>query len=127
LREKTDKPPTLEITTATLDLLGTFGWQWLNTDYAENYFCFGADLDRNGTVNLYDFVLLGQYWLDTNGYYVATYGDDDNPGTFLEPFATIGKAASVMAAGDTCYIHGGTYHEEIVINDLDGSEGNTHI
>jgi hypothetical protein len=123
-REKTDEPPTLEITTATLDLLGTFGWQWLNTDCAENYFCFGADLDRNGTVNLYDFVLLGQYWLDTNGYYVATYGDDNNSGSFLKPFATITKATSLMGPGDICYIRGGTYHEEVVITEMTGETNN---
>jgi hypothetical protein len=123
-REKTDTPPVLEITTADLDTLGIFGWQWLNTNCGENEFCFGADLDRNGTVNLYDFVTLGQYWLDTTGYFVATYGNDNNPGTFLEPFATIQKAATVMTPGDTCYIRGGTYHEAAVITGLSGDQNN---
>lgn len=50
----------------------------------------------------------------TNGafadeYYVATTGSDSNPGTQASPFATITKAASVAAAGDTVFIRGGTY------------------
>ena len=32
------------------------------------------------------------------------------PGTFELPWLTIGKAASVMVAGDTTYIRGGTYN-----------------
>ncbi len=42
-------------------------------------------------------------------YYVATTGDDSNPGTLDEPFATLQKGADVAVAGDTVYIRGGTY------------------
>ena len=55
-------------------------------------------------------------------YYVAPWGDDENPGTFEKPFRTIQKAVSVMKPGDTCYIRGGRYHEEVVINGLIGTE-----
>ena len=59
-------------------------------------------------------------------YYVATDGDDDDPGTLAEPFATIQHAADVMSAGDTCYIRAGTYHEEVAwtTGSLDGTSGN---
>ena len=43
-------------------------------------------------------------------YYVATWGDDDNAGTFDKPFATLQKAMNVSQPGDTTYIRGGVYH-----------------
>lgn len=52
----------------------------------------------------------------TREFFVALDGDDDNPGTLAKPFATVQKAADVMAAGDTCYIRGGTYLLEDSIN-----------
>jgi len=49
-----------------------------------------------------------------NTYYVATSGNDTNPGTSLEkPFATIQRAATAMTAGDTCLIGTGTYRETV--------------
>lgn len=42
-------------------------------------------------------------------YYVATTGNDSNPGTLAAPFATLQKAVNVVAAGDTVWIRGGTY------------------
>lgn len=45
----------------------------------------------------------------TNCYFVATDGDDSNPGTISQPFATINKAYSEVQPGDTIYIRKGTY------------------
>ncbi|MGC4070861.1 MAG: right-handed parallel beta-helix repeat-containing protein [Polyangiaceae bacterium] len=42
-------------------------------------------------------------------YYVATTGSDSNAGTLDKPFATLQKAANIVAAGDTVWIRGGTY------------------
>ncbi|HEV8551004.1 MAG TPA: right-handed parallel beta-helix repeat-containing protein, partial [Polyangiaceae bacterium] len=42
-------------------------------------------------------------------YYVAQTGDDGNPGTDAEPFATLQKGSDTAKAGDTVWIHGGTY------------------
>lgn len=39
--------------------------------------------------------------------------NDDNPGTAAAPFNTIGKAATVAAAGDTVAIRGGVYRESV--------------
>jgi len=47
-------------------------------------------------------------------YYVSTAGSDGNNGTTLNtPFATIGKAAAVMKAGDRCQIRQGIYRETV--------------
>ncbi|MBO9610934.1 MAG: carbohydrate binding domain-containing protein, partial [Paenibacillaceae bacterium] len=46
-------------------------------------------------------------------YYVATNGNDSNPGTLASPFLTVQKAASVAIAGDTVNIRAGTYYEEV--------------
>ena len=46
-----------------------------------------------------------------NAYYVATNGNNANPGSLQYPWRTIHKAADSVKAGDTVYIRGGTYHE----------------
>lgn len=57
-------------------------------------------------------------------YYVATTGDDSDSGSLAEPWATIQKAADTMSAGDTCYIRGGSYHEEVDLSGVAGNKGN---
>jgi len=47
-------------------------------------------------------------------YYVSTTGSDGSDGKSLDhPFATIGKAAAVMKAGDRCQIRQGIYRETV--------------
>lgn len=46
-------------------------------------------------------------------YYVAKNGDDYNPGTQAEPWATIQKEADVMVPGDTVLIKAGVYNERV--------------
>jgi hypothetical protein len=41
--------------------------------------------------------------------YIAPNGNDENPGTFKEPFGTFTKAISEALAGDTIYVRGGVY------------------
>lgn len=48
-------------------------------------------------------------------YYVATTGNNDNPGTEAQPWRSIGKAVDTMVAGDTTYVRGGTYSTETVV------------
>jgi len=52
-------------------------------------------------------------WADI--FYVAPNGDDNNPGTFLQPWATLQKAADTAVAGSTVYARGGTYNEAVTI------------
>lgn len=42
-------------------------------------------------------------------YYLAPNGNDANPGTISQPFLTLKKAWTVIAAGDIVYLRGGTY------------------
>ncbi len=44
-------------------------------------------------------------------YYVAVTGNNSNPGTEDKPFRTIAHAVNTMVAGDTTFVHGGTYIE----------------
>jgi hypothetical protein len=45
-----------------------------------------------------------------NTYYVATNGNDNNPGTLSQPWATWQKGFNSISQGDTLYIRGGTYY-----------------
>ncbi len=42
--------------------------------------------------------------------YVATTGNDSNPGTITEPFKTLHKAVSIAGPGQTIYVRGGTHY-----------------
>lgn len=42
-------------------------------------------------------------------YYVATWGNDANPGTDRSPWQTLDKGISALTAGDTLYIKSGQY------------------
>jgi hypothetical protein len=42
-------------------------------------------------------------------HYVAPDGNDANPGTLDQPFATVERAEMAAAAGDTVYLRGGVY------------------
>ena len=43
-------------------------------------------------------------------YFVAVDGNDHNPGSQLQPFATVQRAQSAARPGDTVYLRGGLYH-----------------
>jgi hypothetical protein len=42
-------------------------------------------------------------------YFVAVDGDDANPGTLDEPFASMARGQQAASAGDTVYLRGGTF------------------
>lgn len=46
-------------------------------------------------------------------YFVEKGGNDANPGSRMQPFKSIQKAAGIMAAGDVCTISRGVYRETI--------------
>lgn len=46
-------------------------------------------------------------------YHVSKTGADTNSGTLLSPFLTISKASTLAVAGDTVFIHEGTYEETL--------------
>src|SRR5271170_1217832 len=50
--------------------------------------------------------------IDPSAFYVATTGDDTNPGTLAMPFLTLGQAQKAMRASSTIkttYVRAGTY------------------
>jgi len=57
-------------------------------------------------------------------YYVATTGNDTNPGSFDRPWQHIGRAASTMVAGDSVFVRGGVHFVRAVGREL--SEGRGH-
>ncbi|MBK7316516.1 S-layer homology domain-containing protein [Candidatus Villigracilis affinis] len=59
-------------------------------------------------------------------YYVATSGNDGNPGTQDQPWRTIQHAADSVTAGDVVQVRGGIYNEAVFIN-VSGSAANGHI
>ena len=74
-----------------------------------------ADLNTDCDVNFVDYSILAKDWLkmpDMLGistYYVATNGNNANPGTSELPWLTIQKAALTLVAGDTVIVRPGTY------------------
>lgn len=46
-------------------------------------------------------------------FYISKSGNDSNPGTLASPWLTIGKANSTLTAGETVFVRGGTYLEQI--------------
>lgn len=59
-------------------------------------------------------VLLSTVVTHAATYYVATSGNNSNPGTSSQPWRTVAYAASKMVAGDTTYVKGGTYQEGVI-------------
>jgi Right handed beta helix region len=60
-------------------------------------------------------------------YYVSTSGSDSNTGTLSSPFKSITKAVSVVQAGETIYVRGGTYSLTATINAGKSGTENTRI
>ncbi|WP_438011761.1 right-handed parallel beta-helix repeat-containing protein [Sorangium sp. So ce321] len=56
------------------------------------------------------FVLLATGYARAAEHYVAPDGSDSSRGTMDQPFATLSKANSAAAAGDTIWVRGGTYY-----------------
>jgi hypothetical protein len=54
-------------------------------------------------------------------YYVATNGSDSNNGSQAAPFKTFERAIAPLQPGDTLYIRGGTYTDQINLQDSNKS------
>ena len=55
--------------------------------------------------------------------YVATTGNDANPGTKEQPFRTIGHAMTNAVAGMTIWVNGGVYYEGNLTTERNGAPG----
>lgn len=89
------------------------------TDFPSEKGKTAADLNGDGEINSIDFgyfrqFLLGmikEFPINNKVYFVSPTGSDTNKGSVSEPFKTLEKAASIVKAGDICYIREGTYRE----------------
>ena len=73
-----------------------------------------ADFNDDGIVNGLDYLVFVKFFGEsdvepTSGYWVATTGNDNNPGTEASPFRTIQRAAHAAQPGDTVRIAAGSY------------------
>jgi hypothetical protein len=66
------------------------------------------------------FILLacisGAFGQPNSSFYVATTGNDSNPGTQASPWRTIQHAADAARAGSTVNVRGGIYEEVVSVN-----------
>lgn len=67
-----------------------------------------------------------QQTIPNDAIFVATDGDDNNPGTQTQPLKTFAKADTLLAPGKTLIIKGGDYFEPLVIS-KDGTANNPII
>lgn len=67
--------------------------------------------------------LAGITALSAQTYYVSTAGNNGNPGTFSQPWATIQHALNTAGSGSDIWIRGGTYNEKLSWG-ASGSSGN---
>lgn len=61
------------------------------------------------SVALLLFIMFPKTDLQAETYFVATDGDDSNPGTIDKPLASLQEGHDRASAGDTVYLRGGTY------------------
>lgn len=72
-------------------------------------------------------IFLSNSLIYSDEYYVSATGDSLNLGTFDSPFLKVQQAADVMQSGDICYIRQGVYHEEVSIDDRNGTSSSPII
>src|SRR4051794_28909783 len=60
--------------------------------------------------------VLAAFCQTNSSFYVATTGNDSNPGTQAAPWRTIQHSADSARAGSTVYVRGGVYEELVSIN-----------
>ena len=68
------------------------------------------------------FLLAPLATLHAAAFFVATNGDDVNPGDEQKPLRSIQAALDRMVAGDACILRGGTYREAAIFK-TSGEEG----
>lgn len=73
-------------------------------------------------VAILGWVLLMPITTDGAIYYVATTGNDANPGTQEFPLRTIQKCANVISGGESCIVKDGIYTESVIILKSGNSE-----
>jgi hypothetical protein len=75
------------------------------------------------TIILLPAVLLATLSAFGSDFYVATTGNDSNPGSQAQPWLTINHATTVAGPGDTVHVLPGTYNTSGITNSISGSSG----
>ena len=74
------------------------------------------------------FLLFGFFSFSQTTYYVSNSGSNSNNGTSTgTPFLTITHAITQISPGDIIYVRGGIYHENVQIDNIDGTSGNVTL
>jgi hypothetical protein len=62
-------------------------------------------------------------------FFISTEGSDSNPGSFMQPYASIEKAVGTASAGDTIWIRGGVYSRinPVVLQKSGNLDHNFHL
>jgi hypothetical protein len=78
---------------------------------------------RNSQCILFIFIGINAFILTGNAQnkYVSNTGSDINSGLISAPFKTIQKGIDALYPGDTLFIRGGSYHEEVIIDQKHGT------
>ncbi len=99
----------------------TLSQPWNGTNFTVNKISL-SETTRSGSA-IYQGTTSGplyKIWLplvaNPSIYYVATTGNDINPGTRAQPWQTIEKATNSLKSGDTAVVLSGTYDEKIEIS-----------
>ncbi|MDD5053157.1 MAG: T9SS type A sorting domain-containing protein [Sulfuricurvum sp.] len=71
----------------------------------------------------FSIIVLNISSVNGQNFYVSITGVDSNPGTEALPWRTVSKAARTLTAGQTVYIHGGIYNENVTVSNS-GTAGN---
>jgi hypothetical protein len=79
----------------------------------------------SGLILISSFLSVGLSHAET--FYVATTGDDDNPGTEASPWRTLQKGVDTMAPGDTLLVRAGSYAGFHLINTGGGTADNPKV
>lgn len=66
-------------------------------------------------------ILLGSMSAQAATFYVSLSGSDSNPGTQSQPFKTFARAVKPLRAGDTLYIRGGTWTQQLDLMETSGT------
>ncbi|NVO19612.1 MAG: hypothetical protein HXX13_07920, partial [Bacteroidetes bacterium] len=77
--------------------------------YSRVHQCAGLRIIVYGKLAFIIFFLFSFTSLSATKYYLSPTGSDSNPGSLASPFFTLNKAWTLVSAGDTIYMRGGTY------------------
>ncbi|MGJ8641661.1 MAG: Ig-like domain-containing protein [Opitutaceae bacterium] len=106
-----------------IDLSGTeFEYVTEPTEFRIYAWGRGSNKTANTLAAIDKLTVHGSSFVMGADYYVATNGSDSNAGSLSQPLATVQKAVDLAGPGSTIYIRGGSYHEQVDLSGVAGTE-----